>query len=102
MPASRSSSKRRSTGNRRQGLNRAQLQAMEARAATTPAESVAPRDPVPGAKRAPARTGRRTISRVYAITREAEYRYIRSDMRRLILVAAGLLVLMLVLLLILD
>ena len=102
MPASRSSSKRRSTGNRRQGLNRAQLQAMEARAAATPAEAVVPRDPVPGAKRAPARTGRRTINRVYAITREAEYRYIRSDMRRLILVAAGLLVLMLVLLLILD
>lgn len=102
MPASRSSSKRRSTGNRRQGPNRAQLQAMEARAVTTPTESVAPRDPVPGAKRAPTRTGRRTINRVYAITREAEYRYIRSDMRRLILVAAGLLVLMLVLLLILD
>ena len=102
MPASRSSSKRRSNGNRRQGLNRAQIQAMEARAAATTVETTLPRDPVPGAKRAPARTGRRNLNRVYAITREAEFRYIRSDMRRLILVAAGLLVLMLALLLILD
>jgi hypothetical protein len=75
---------------------------MEARAAATAAENVLPKDPVPGAKRAPARTGRRTINRVYAIPREAEFRYIRSDMRRLILVAAGLLVLMLILLLILN
>jgi len=75
---------------------------MEARAAATAAENVLPKDPVPGAKRAPARTGRRNINRVYAIPREAEFRYIRSDMRRLILVAAGLLVLMLILLLILN
>lgn len=102
MPASRSSSKRRSTGNRRQGLNRAQLQAMEARAAATPREAVAPRDPVPGAKKAPARATRRNVNRVYSIPRGAEMRYIRSDMRRLIFVAAGLLVLMLVLLLILN
>ena len=102
MPASRSSSKRRSTGNRRQGPNRAQLQAMEARAAATSTQPVAPRDPVPGPKKAPARPARRNVNRVYAIPRAAEMRYIRSDMRRLIFVAAGLLVLMLAFLLILD
>ena len=74
---------------------------MEARAAATATETVRPRDPVPGAKRAPNRPGRRTANRVYSIPRDVEFRYIRSDMRRLILVAAGLLVLMLVLLLIL-
>lgn len=102
MPASRSASKKRSTGARRQGLNRAQIQAMEARAAATAAQPTLPRDPVPGAKRAPARAGRRTVNRVYSISRDLEYRYIRSDMRRLLLVAGGLLVLMLVLLFILD
>jgi hypothetical protein len=75
---------------------------MEARAAATATQPVAPRDPVPGAKKAPARPGRRNVNRVYSIPRAAEMRYIRSDMRRLIFVAAGLLVLMLVLLLILN
>lgn len=75
---------------------------MEARAAATATENALPRDPVPGAKRAPTRPGRRNVNRVFSIPREAEFRYIRSDMRRLILVAAGLLALMLVLLLILD
>lgn len=102
MPATRSASKKRAAGNRRQGLNRAQLQAMEARAAATPTAPVLPRDPVPGAKRAPARTGRRVVNRVFSIPRDLEFRYIRSDMRRLLLVAGGLLALMLVLLFILD
>ena len=53
----------------------------------------------------PTRARRRVAppaTRVVELTREQEFAYIRSDMRRLIVIASGLLVLMLVLLLVVS
>ena len=84
--------------------NRAQIQAMEARSVATSSTPV--ETPRAGAAvSAPARgraAARRQVNRVYTLSREAEYAYVRSDMRRLFIIAAGLFALMFVLLFIID
>jgi hypothetical protein len=80
---------------------------MEARTAATPAAVVArPADAGAEASVAPvpsvAGSRRRAVARPQLLTREQEYAYIREDMRRLIIIAGALLVLMIVLLFILD
>lgn len=91
-------------------LNRAQLQAMEIRSAATviDAESAAT---TAGLTESGARSVRRStsiaspkkiISRPVLLTRAQEYRYIRADMRRLILTAVALFALMIVILFIVE
>ncbi|HET9659392.1 MAG TPA: hypothetical protein VFP05_03615 [Thermomicrobiales bacterium] len=94
--------------------NRAQRKAQEVRLAES--SSPAPVDLtvaleqdeiVPAATTAPAQASRRvnrgkSQAATYVLPRDVEYAYIRSDLRRLILTAAALLVLMFVLLFVLD
>lgn len=94
-------------------LNRAQLRAMEVRAAETRTPDVepvavseyvdvggaAPADSLP---RRAATAGRRVIARPMVLTKEQEYRFIRSDLRRLGITAVALFVLMIVLLFIVE
>ena len=67
-------------------------------------EAVEPEDRVPTV--APATRSRRTArfvpSRPVSISRDAEIAYIRADMRRLIIIAGALLVLMVVILVVLE
>ncbi len=88
-------------------VNRSQIRAMESRAASTPMEQFSlTGDDV--AALSTARAGSSAISRkkpvqrTFFLSRAQEYAYIRADMRRLIITAAGLLVVMLVLLVIFD
>ena len=93
--------------------NRAQLRAMQARAAATgsPASqpgngetsAVAPMSAAATTRRERAPSGRRSrpVARPIALSREDEYRYIRSDLNRLALTAGGLLAMMILLLIIL-
>jgi len=80
---------------------------MEARSAAPPA-AVTPRPADIGAEvgvppsSAAAGTRRRPVARPQLLTRAQEYAYIRGDMRRLIIIAGALLVLMIVLLFFLD
>jgi len=92
-------------------LNRAQLQAMEVRAAETltpDAQATALAGIDEGGAAAlsvPRRTvmaTRRAIARPIVLTKEQEYRFIRTDLRRLVITAGSLLVLMLLLLLIVE
>jgi hypothetical protein len=94
-------------------LNRAQLRAMEIRAAETlsaDAEAAAVSNvagaggsggPISLPRRAAALT-RRAIARPMVLSKEQEYRFIRTDLRRLILTAGSLFVLMVALLFIVD
>lgn len=97
---------------------RSQIKAMEARAAAsaTAAEptvpTIAPLDldfgavdsevVAPTRSALPDRPRKRTIQRVIPITREQEYAYIVSDMRRLLAISGGLLVLMILLLFVVE
>ena len=94
--------------------NRAQRKAQQVRLAetaapppieTSPVAEVVPATAV--AVAAPVRSSRRTARQkvqpaTYSISRETEYAYIESDLRRLILTAGALLILMVVLLFLLD
>jgi len=99
--------------------NRAQRKAQQVRQAETNApapvaietapEWVEPVAPAPVVAAAPARSDRarramrqKSQAVTYTIPRDVEYAYIRSDLRRLILTAGAMLVLMLVLLFLLD
>lgn len=88
-------------------VNRAQVRAMEARAvSTTPDAYVRPAAVedavvVSGGGSA-AITRRRPIARPKVLSRTDEYAYIKADMRRLIITASILFVVMIVLLFILD
>jgi len=79
--------------------NRAQLQAAEIRAAESGAMAAAAPPPTAG-------TGvnlrGKSATRGFVLSREAEMLYVRQDLRRLLLVSAGLFVLMIALLIILD
>lgn len=85
---------------------------MEARARTAPPVDVAPPVARPVAAEAvvaapSARRGRTTaqakpVERPTALTRAEEYRYIRSDLRRLLVTAGVLLLVMLLLLLVIE
>jgi hypothetical protein len=98
--------------NRKQ--NRAQRKAQEIRRAesSVPAPldltvAVAQEEIVPVEVTAPAQASRRvsrnkTQAVTYVLPREVEYTYIESDLRRLIITAGALLVLMIVLLFLLD
>lgn len=85
--------------------NRAQVRAMQARAASARAPQFsdsedAPPLPTLGGT-AVAGRGRPVVRQAF-LTRKQEYAYIRGDIRRLIITAGGLFVLMIVLLFILD
>jgi len=92
--------------------NRSQARAIDARArsvivpdATTElvVEDAAPAA-AESAPRTPNRTGRRArpASRPIVLTREEEYRFIRSDLRRLLITSGVLLLLMMVLLVLIE
>ena len=92
-------------------VNRAQLRAMEVRAAETVRPAVPVADvagPVVAAEPAtsarPSAISRRrpVIAKPIVLTKEEEYRYIRADMRRLGITAGGLFVLMIALLFVLE
>lgn len=101
----RAQARQRRAERREEKLSRAQIKAMEVRAAETVAVqsgagvvTVAPEIAV-----APQRTvTRRPMARPAVLTREQEYQYIRSDMRRLIITASSLLLLMVLLLLLIE
>jgi hypothetical protein len=76
--------------------NRAQLKAAEVRSAASAGANNA--SAVPSA----AIASPKTVGRGYTLTREQEMAYVRGDLRRLLLTAGALFVLMIVLLLILD
>jgi hypothetical protein len=95
-------------------LNKAQQQALEARAAQTRWEEPTITEPIvadasgaaaiaaPGTSTV-TRVRQRTVQRgVFLLSRAQELAFIRSDMRRLILIASALLVFMLVLLFIVE
>jgi hypothetical protein len=95
-------------------VNRAQMRAMEVRAAETlnpaapgavTAADALDREPT-GYAAAPSRrtvaSSRRPIARPIALTKEQEYRFIRADMRRLGVSAAALFVFMIALLIVVD
>jgi hypothetical protein len=94
--------------------NRAQRKAQEVRmaesSAPAPVDLTVALDQdeiVPAAATAPAQANRRvnrpkTQAVTYVLPRDVEYAYIRSDLRRLILTAGALLILMFVLLFVLD
>lgn len=95
-------------------LNKAQQQALEARASQTRWEDTSAAEPVvsdaggsvaiaaPGA-RAATRIRRRTVQQgVFLLSRAQELAFIRSDMRRLIIIATPLLLFMIVLLFIVE
>jgi hypothetical protein len=76
------------------------LRAAEIRAAESTAVAATP---IPTATATAARPGRgRTTARIVGLSRAAEMRYQRNDLRRLLYTAAVLFVLMIVLLFILD
>jgi hypothetical protein len=79
--------------------NRAQLRAAEVRAAESGALAATP---VTAAAPAVRPSRNRAPARVIGLSREAEMRYQRSDLRRLLITAAALFVLMIALLFILD
>lgn len=87
---------------------RQQLRAMEARAAKTGTAPTAVVDDelefveVGGTGAAVMRRGKPALVKPVVLTRMQEYAYIRSDLRRLVIVAAGLFVLMLILLFVLG
>jgi hypothetical protein len=81
---------------------------MEARAAATPiavssAETIdqVAAAPMAGRRRGPA-ASRAPVVRAKVLTHGEEYAYIRADMRRLIVIASALFVLMVVLLFVID
>ena len=95
--------------------NRAQQRAMEVRASET-RTVVAPvvvddeaatvgtltRRPVSAARARAGAARIRAVARPVVVSREQEYRYIRNDMRRMVLTASGLLVLMIALLFLVE
>jgi hypothetical protein len=94
-------------------LNRAQQRAMEVRAAETrwddPAAALGEPQPEEGGATAvatgtgaSARARRKPVQRVFLLSRAQELMFIRSDLRRLIMIASVLLVVMLVLLFVVD
>jgi hypothetical protein len=93
-------------------VTRAQMRAMEARAAavvvsdplaTEEAGSEEPAELQPiRSSRVAANRRRSAAVKIYSIPRALEYTYIRADLRRLIITAASLLVIMIVLLVVLD
>jgi hypothetical protein len=88
-------------------VSRAQLRAMEARSVAMPPEAFArPGDFEDAMDISPSGTvvvsRRRPVARVKVLSREDEYAYIRADMRRLIITASILLVVMIVLLFVLE
>jgi hypothetical protein len=92
-------------------LNKAQQRALEVRSAETRWEEPRPIDPVVadarGAAIAPPsaapRTRRRAVQQgIYRLSRAQEMTFIRSDMRRLLIIAGTLLFLMLILLVIVE
>lgn len=101
-----------SRGNSRRGahVTRAQMRAMEARAAAVPMnEPVITDEPgseeievvLPRSSRVAANR-RRPAVKIYSIPRALEYTYIRADLQRLIITAAALLVMMIVLLIVIE
>lgn len=103
-------------GGRRGGrqLNRSEQQAMRIRAAATAAAQAAAVDdaPSPGSRpaevaalnrlRRAAAVRTQSINKVLSLSRDEEYAIIRSDLRRLLIIASILLVVMVALLLILP
>jgi hypothetical protein len=101
MPESTSSRQRRSSTARKssrgsQRPNRSQMRAMEVRRAESASAAAAPNVTAARAARS------RPVARGVALSREAEMRYQRKDLRRLLYTAGVLLVLMLALLFIVD
>jgi hypothetical protein len=100
MPSTSDVRKRKTQQQRRSSPsrpNRAQLKAMEVRTAESGASIAASRP------QSPVSVGRARIApRGFVLTRDAEMVYIRKDLRRLLITAAGLFVLMIVLLFLLD
>ena len=113
-PGRKSPTKGRATRSRRQARNAprqptpAELKAMEARRRATIVISddvVAVEDPRPApVRRTPSRTAerQRTSTARPTLSRSQEFAFIRSDLRRLIVTAGPLLLLMIVLLVVID
>lgn len=82
------------------------MQAMESRTMMTPTDVVsrlnAGASSLEASGGAAAAARRRPVAKVFVISREQEYAFIRGDMRRLIIIASSLFVLMIVLLFIFD
>ncbi len=105
----------RATGGRRPGgpgtrrPTREEIRAAAARAAQTAptlgaeagGAAVAPASPRT-ARTTTGRSGGRVFARPVALSREEEYRFIRSDLRRMVLTAGSLLAVMLVLLVLIE
>jgi len=115
-PSAKQTPSRRRRGSVKQP-NRAQIQAMQARSLVEPAANVETIDVEPAFVREPQRRPRsagrsRSVpssrTRVpakpkpIALTREQEYRFIRSDLNRLLITAGVLLVAMIVLLVVIE
>lgn len=86
-----------------------QIRAMEARSAMPFIPTVVEIEtieqgtaPVAAASPRPTRVRGRPAARVVPLTREQEYQFIREDMRRLVIIASGLLAIMVVLLFVID
>lgn len=94
MSSKQSTPKRTSTAVRRP--NRAQLKAAEVRSS----ESIGANNVASAPSAATATT--KASGRGFVLTREQEMAYVRDDLRRLIITASGLFVLMIALLIILD
>ena len=99
----------RSRGSQQAGrVNRAQVRAMQARAAAAPtdlaSDDVGPATATPGASRQSVASAsrRRPVARPVVLSRDEEYAFIKQDMRRLAVIAGVLFLLMLVLLFIID
>jgi hypothetical protein len=81
---------------------------MESRAAVAPLETVSARDPdaevvvTAGGRTAASMPRRKPVQKTFVISRALEYSYIRADLRRLIITASGLFVLMIIMLFMLD
>jgi hypothetical protein len=100
MPSATTDRKKRSTAQTRRSTarpNRAQLRAAEIRAAESGAIVTG------GVAPAAVATGRsRPMVRSFVLSRDAEMNYVRKDLKRLIITAGILFVLMIALLIILD
>lgn|GEM_PF-2917485 len=106
-PTPRQTGTAKATGKPVPKVNRSQIRAMESRAASTPMDQFSlTGDDV--SELSTARAGSSAISRkkpvqrTFFLSRAQEYGHIRADMKRLIITASGLFVVMLALLVILD
>lgn len=106
-PKQTGSTATRATGKATPKVNRSQIRAMESRAASAPMEQFSLTGEEAAALAATrggasAVSRRKPVARTFFLSRAQEYVFIRADMKRLIITACGLFVLMIGLLIFLD